>query len=351
MIQPLTIVYITHRKNPLWKYFVDGICRQADFDQRRHMQIIFVDGQLWDMNLTRSMFPEGVLRLENPLIHDAERRLELELIVNNRLDYHHIPPLPTTMQGPFRLTPSDWFCASNSRNTGFVAAKYPYVVTIDDLTCLGPQWLNQGFHAAQHGYTVAGMYKKVRKLVVDDGVPVSFEEFKEGIDSRWDYGSDNGIVDWSGSIFGCSFGIPTEKALAIDGFEMACCGSGNEDSDFGIRLRRAGEVVKLNRNMLTLESEEGHFQEDFKPMARRDRKKVSRDNLPAAYDSYQMPSQEEKYFSDHVLINRVINEARIVPLLPQNLRGIRDRYLHSGIVDIPSGPTRDWRDDSPLSQS
>jgi hypothetical protein len=349
-MQPLTICYCTHRRNPRFNWFIEAICNQADFDQRRHIQLIVIDGQLWGPNVSREQFPEKYLRIANPDLHDETRRLELELIVNNRLDYLHVPPMPTTMQGPFRLTPSDWFCASNTRNTGFVLAKYPYVAFCDDLSVPGSIWLAQLLHAAQHGYCVAGMYKKVKRLSVENGIPVSFEEFPEGIDSRWSYGSDTGIVPWAGSIFGCSFGLPLENALAIDGFEMACCGSGNEDSDFGIRLRRSGIKVSLNQNLLTLESEEAHFEQEFKSMARRDRKKVIPENLPAAYDSYQMPNQEEKYFSDHVLINRVINEPRIVPILPQDLRALRAGYLESGIVPIPDEPSKDWRDNAPLSQ-
>lgn len=347
---PLTIIYCTHRQRPQWKWFVDGLCNQADFEQRRHLQIVFIDGQLWSPTAHVNPRQDGSnIHFASKMWHDEERRIELELIVNNRLDYLHIPPLPSVYQGPFKLTPRDWFAASNTRNSGFVVAKYPYVVFIDDLTVLGPQWLNQARHAAHHGYVVAGMYKKVKKLVVDNGVPASFEEFPAGIDSRWSYGSDEGIVPWKGSIFGCSFGVPVEMALAIDGFEMACCGSGNEDSDFGIRMRRFGADIQLNRNMLTLESEEDHHTQEFKSMATRDRREVIRANLPLAYDSYQIPNEAEKYMSDHVLINRVINEARIVPILPQNLRGIRELYLASGVVPVPTGPTTDWRDSTPLS--
>lgn len=311
--------------------------------------MIFVDGHLWRGDLTRGNVGTSSIHLADPKFHDEDRRVELELIVNNRLDYLHIPALPNSYEGAFRFTPRNWFATSNHRNTGFVCAKYPYVAFCDDLSVPGPIWMSQVLHAAEHKYPVAGMYKKVRKLVVEDGEAKSYEEFPEGVDSRWNYGSKDGIVPWEGSIFGCSFGIPLEQALAIDGFEMACCGSGNEDSDFGIRLRRSGAKLSLNQNLFTFESEEGHFEQDLKPSARRDRKQVSRANLPVAYDAYQVPNEAEKYFSDHVLINRVINEARIVPLHPQNLRGVREKFLATGLVDIPSGPTTDWRDGSPLS--
>jgi hypothetical protein len=343
-----SIIYVTNRKNPRWKWFVDSLCRQADFEQRRYLQIVFVDSHLWRPGLSRSI-DKSTLGFDDPHFHDPDRRVELELVVNNRLDYLHIPPIPNVYEGPFRLVKESWFAASNSRNTGFVVAKYPQVIFIDDLTVLGPQWLDQALHSAHHGYIVAGMYKKVKNLVVEDGKPVSFDEFPEGRDSRWDYGSDGGIVPWEGSIYGCSFGVPLERALEIDGFEMACCGSGNEDSDFGIRLRRSGGKVFLNRNMFTMESEEDHHTEENKSKATRDRREVLRSNLPAAYDSYRIPNEAEKYMSDHVLINRVINEARITPILPQNLRGIREKFLRTGLVDIPFGPALDWRTDEPLS--
>lgn len=345
---PLTIIYCTSRRTPQWTWFVDAICRQADFDQRRHLQIVFVDGNLWDLKMPVDPRPSEI-KLADPLFHDTDRRLELELIVNNRLDYQHIPPLPTVYQGPFRLTKADWFCASNTRNTGFVAAKYGYVLMIDDLSLPGPGWLDQGLHAAHHGYPVAGMYKKVKKLVVNDGLVESFEEFPEGVDSRWGYGSPNGIVEWDGSIYGCSFGVPLAKALDIDGFEMACCGAGGEDYDFGIRLRRSGAKVMLNQNLFTMESEEGHHVQETMSMRARERRHVTRENLPAAYESYQHARADERHMSDHVLLNRVLNEARVTPILPQNLRGQRDKFLHTGYVDVPTGPVCDWRDNSPLS--
>jgi glycosyl transferase family 7 (putative galactosyltransferase) len=346
---PLTIVYCTNRVQPHFQWFVDAICNQADFDQRRHLQVIFIDGQLWSPT-AKERYDGRNLNFDKPIWHDTDRRLELELVVNNRLDYLHIPPLPSVYQGPFRLTKSDWFSASNTRNSGFVVAKYPYCIFIDDLTVPGTIWLAQALHAAQHGYCVAGMYKKVRKLLVANGIAVSYEEFPEGRDSRWEYGSDAGIGPWDGSIFGCSFGVTLESALKIDGFEMACCGSGNEDSDFGIRLRRSGVKVMLNRNLFTMESEEDHHTQEFKSMATRDRRAVIKENLPTAYESYQIPNQAEKYMSDHVLINRVVNEARIVPILPQNLRGMREKWLGTGLVDVPTGPKYDWRDNTPLSE-
>lgn len=345
---PATIVYVTHRLEPRWKWFVDALCNQADFDQRRHLNIIVVDGNLWRPGIEKEGLT-GKIALADPQYHDADRRIELEQIVNNRLDYLHIPPLPSVYSGPFRLTPRNWFNASGTRNTGFACAHYNYVGQCDDLSLPGTIWLSQILHAAQHNYVVAGMYKKVKKLVVEGGLRVSHEDFPEGVDSRWSQGSDCGIVPWNGSIFGCSFGVPLESALAVDGFEMACAGAGGEDYDFGIRLARAGNNVFLNQNLFTYESEEDHHTQEFKSMATRDRRAVLKKNLPAAYESYSMPNLAERYMSDHVLLNRVRNEARILPMLGLGLREIRREFLATGLVPIPTEPHLDWRDDTPLS--
>lgn len=352
MNQTITLVYVTGRRDPLLKWFVDSLCNQTDFDQRRHIQLVIVDGNVWDKSVSRASVPERSIRFADPKYHDADRRVEVELIINNRFDYLHIPPLPCVYDGPFRFTSQDWFAASNSRNTAFVVTKYPFVAMCDDLSVLGPIWFPQILHAAEHRYVVAGAYLKQKKMVVEDGKLVSFEDFPGGRDSRWDQGSDEGIKAFTGSMFGCSFGLPIEAALAVDGFEMATCGGGGEDYDFGIRLRRAGHGIFYNRNMLSVESEEHHHAEDFMVRKLRERRRVIRENLPVAYDSYtHVKDGDEKYMSDHVLLNRVLNEARIIPLLPQNLRGLREKFLATGLIDIPSGPRTDWRDNSSLSSS
>lgn len=346
----VTICYVTNRTTPHWDWAVDALCNQADFDLRRHLQLVVIDGKLWADGVNRST-SESTIAFADPQFHNPERRFELELVVNNRIETLHIPPLPNVYNGNFRLTPKDWFSASNSRNTGFIAARHGYVAFIDDLSVPGPIWLAQVLHAAHHGYTVAGMYAKSKKMIVRNGAVVEFEDFPEGRDSRWEGGSDGGIVDWGGSLYGCSFGIPLELALTIDGFELATSGAGGEDFDAGIRIRRSGAVIKLNRNMFSRESEEDHWQQPLKDAAARERKLVIKENLPSGYDAYELANHEERYYSDHVLLNRVTNEARITPIIPSNLRAIRQMYLATGRVPIPTEPHLDWRDNSALSSA
>lgn len=355
----LTIAYITARAEPMWSMFVDSFCAQTTPEQRRDIQVVFVDGKLWYPD-AKIQATQPTMALAHHFYHDPKRRFDLERVVAKRFDYLHVPPKPCLKQGPFRLTQKDWFCASNTRNTAIIAARGDYLVCVDDLSVLMPGWMAQVWHAAESGYCVCGAYKKVLGLRV---IPymnaqggeiagrfpvIQYEEFPPGVDSRWPHGSDTGIVPWHGSaLYGCSFGVRVEDALRVDGFEPACNGEGGEDTDFGIRLERAGVKIFYNRNMLTLESEEGHHGEKSLP---RERRLVTRDRLPDRYDSYQVRNQEEKYYSDHVLLNRLVNETeRITPLFPENLRAIRTDFLATGMVPIPSGPAEDWRDGTPVS--
>lgn len=352
----LSIAYITNRAEPLWGMFADSLCAQMTPEQNLDIQVIFVDGKLWSPCLSLQPHPpfEGRIALAHHFYHSAQRRFDLETAVKKRFDYLHIPPKPCTLQGPFRLTNRDFFCASNTRNTAIIAARHPYLVCVDDLSVLMPGWLAQVMHAAEHGYCVCGAYKKVKKLnfwagAIDGIETMTYEEFPGGIDSRWAHGDIGGIVPWHGSgLYGCSFGVPTEAALAVDGFESGCNGQGGEDFDFGIRLERSGVKISYNRNMLTLESEEGHHGEPSLP---RERRLVLKDRLPADYDSSPKPNEAEAYFSDHVLLNRVRNETgRVLPLFPEGLRAMRQEFLANGMVPIPTGPSEDWRDGTKLSE-
>lgn len=344
----LTICYVTGRYQPRWEWFCDALVNQVPAELWPEIEVIFIDGCLWAKGVHEPLIGSSDVPFADRSFHDVIRRIELEAAVGGRFKFVHVPPKPCAMQGPFRKTSRDFFCASNTRNTGFIVARSPYVVFIDDLTLPMPLWFNQAWHAANNGYVVAGMYKKVLQLEVERGRLLACKEFPPGVDSRWASGSDGGILPWSGSgIYGCSFGVPLELALRVDGFEPACNGSGLEDCDFGIRIERAGGRVMLNRNMLTLESEEDHHTQGFKHVGRQ-RKLVSPDRLPAGYDNYSMPNEAEKYFSDHVLLNRVRNEtSRIVPTLPENLAVIRAEYQATGLVPIPTTET-DWRDGTPL---
>lgn len=352
MTPTISIVYVTGRRVPKWEWFVESLCSQTTPEQRDNFELIFVDSQLWAKGVSWPITdygdtPDGI-SFDGIFYHDATRLAELYVLVNGRFKYRHIPPLPSAWQGAFRQTSKDWFCAGNSRNTAAVVASNPYLVFVDDLSVLMPGWFDQVLHADQDGYVVCGAYKKVKKLKVSPvGAVESFEEYPGGVDSRWSHGSDSGIVPWHGSgLFGCSFGVPLEAMLEVDGNDRACDAAGAEDYDLGIRLERAGYAFFYNRNMLTLESEEDHGGTKLP----QDRKIVTPDRFPAGYESYQMVNEAEKYWSDHVMLNRVRNEnTRILPTIGSNLRAMRERFLATGLVALPEPDQKDWRDGTPLT--
>lgn len=351
MMPKITIAYVTNRLNPQFMWFCDSMCAQTTPEQRANLQVVFVDGWLWHVGTMGILFDtnDTEIALANTEGHHAPRREELAKCVAGRFDYLHIPPKPCAWQGPFRQTKREFFCAGNTRNTAFIVAQHDYLVFVDDLSVLIPGWFNQVLHAAQDQYVVCGAYKKVKQLAVENGAVKSLDEFPAGVDSRWNRGSDGGIVDWSGGgLFGCSFGVPLEAALEVDGNDAACNGQGGEDTDFGIRLERAGWPIKYNRNMLTLESEELHHDGSKLPQ---ERKRVTPDRLPKAYDGYRLINEAEKYMSDHVMLNRLCNETdRILPLIGDNLRAARAHFMATGLVAIQRDVTTDWRDGQPLCE-
>lgn len=176
-----------------------------------------------------------------------------------------VPPKPTVWQGPHRLTKTDYFCAANARNTALCFSPDGWIAYADDLSVLIPGWLSAIHRAMDAGYIVYGAYKKVKRLVVEDGVAVSYEETPGGIDSRWPRGSNDDAVPiiGVGGTYGCSFALPVEALLKINGFDERCdvVGLGSEDDMAGLMLMKQGYDLRYDRRMLTLESEERHHWE------------------------------------------------------------------------------------------
>lgn len=345
-----TIAYFTNRKNPRWAWFCDSLCRQMSATERAAVQVVVVDAALWGV---RPAAADAYLRrwgkfpLADSGWHNWARREELAQAVRGRFAYLHIPPKPSVWQGPFRYTKQDWFAAANARNTAIIVAERPYLVCVDDLSVLGPAWVDNVRHAVEHGYVVCGAYKKLRAMEVEDGVLLNFQENPAGVDSRWRQGSDHGVVPWSGGgLFGCSFGLPVELAVTVDGFDAWCDGQGAEDYDFGIRVERAGGRFFYNRNMLTWESEEGHGEDQSLP---RESRLVAEERLPESL-RVEHPAG---LMSDHVMLQSVHRETkRFRPRgreTPHGLMDLRAQWQRERLVPISTVCPDDWRTGRPLT--
>ena len=344
------MAYITARDDCRVEWFADSLARHVPVDERHCIHLVFVDRLLWA--LTPEQAASDFRRADEISLLDRKwhveaRREKFANAVRGRFDFIHIPVKPNNFQGPFRLTSRDMFCAAESRNTAIAAARHDYFVVADDLSVLLPTWWPQVKHAASSGYAVAGAYWKQKDLVVQDGEIKSFTEYKEGRDTRWDHGSESGIVRWhGGDVYGCSFGAPTEALLRVNGVDEICNGQGGEDYDLGIRMERAGVQWWYNRNMQTWESEEAHHTEPSLP---RVRKIVTPDRLPAGYEQYPHARYDERHYSDHVLLNSIRHEQRHTTVAKwTNLRQLRNGFLADGRVPIPTEPVLDWRDGTKL---
>lgn len=315
----LTIGYLTSRKNPMIEFFLRSLRREIHGDVNG-IQLIVVDFHMNDD-------PDDISRrdwLKNLIKEEGLEGIELV----------HVAPKPTVWQGRHRKTKNHHFAPCNARNTIFALAKHDYVACVDDLSALVPGWLDNVLHGKVHGYVSLGAYRKVFELNVDKEGHITYRENPSGIDSRWGRGSATGIVAAEGSwLFGCSFALPLEAALKINGFDERCDGTGLEDVEFGCRLERAGMKIFYNRNVGTVESEEGHGWEG--------NQKFIRESKPTKYGMN----------SDWYILNRLIRGNKTwTEGNDFNLRELRNKVLSGEAFPIPEQPTLDWRNDQPLSE-
>jgi glycosyltransferase involved in cell wall biosynthesis len=229
--EAVSVVYATHRHDPAFQWFADGLANQlCDED----VEVIVVDGQFCE-----------------------DRTAQFEEAVAGRFALRHVPAKPNPLNGPHRLTSVEYFAASSARNTGIVYASKPYVVFVDDASVPMPGWWSEVVEAARHQYLVGGAYQKHREMRVERGNLVSSEP--SGIDHRWDRGDDRRVVPLSGGhLYGCSMGIPRAVLLDVNGFDELCDSIAGEDYQLGLRLENAGHRLFYSRRMLTIESEEHH---------------------------------------------------------------------------------------------
>ena len=306
----LTIAYSTARKEPHFQWFYDSLIRETggDFSDIKVVLVSrFGTDVIKDIDTSMGSFP--ILATE---------------------------PKPSVWQGAHRLTRTDWFAASNARNTALCYAPDGYIAYVDDLSVLMPGWLSAVREALAGNYVVCGAYRKVRQLRVEKGAVVSYDGFFQGLDQRWQFVKSDPTPAESGWLFGCSCGMPVEFLLEINGWaEDLCDGLGFEDCCTGIVLHNTGHKMMYDRRMLTLESEEHHHTEpafrkedwhfeDGKPVPGGNRHD---DKSHAALHI----AQGSKNFPNHF-----------------NIRELRQTVLNGGEFPVDLNPRHDWYTKVPL---
>ena len=308
-----TVAYFTSRREPHFDWFANALAWQAK-DDLPNIQLVLVD-----------------------FYADAPGRKEAMAEHAPTSSFLHLPPKPNVWQGRYRQAKRDYFAASNARNTALIVADGSMFVGVDDLSVPVSGWWSQIKHAAHHRYLALGAFSKVRNLRVENGRILDFDLDPNGQDSRWSTGSDGGIVRSTGSaLYGCNFAVPLETAIKVDGLCEGCDAQGAEDYDFGIRLERAGLPVFFNRNMLTLESMEGH---ELEPSLPREKVRVPNHFLPDPLRG-SFPNGMD---SDHAAIKSLLATYRTQPLIPSHLKEARELWRKTGQFKEPDCGAYDWR--------
>jgi hypothetical protein len=313
MSAPLTICYITARREPHIDWFFQSLERETrntkgapDYD------VVVVD------------------------YYAREPLRKAELGASARIPFKHTPPKPTVWQGPHRLTTKDYFAPSNARNTAICWSDSEWVAFVDDLSVLMPGWLNSVCEAMAGGYIALGSYKKVKNLkVTGPDATATYEEFDGGIDSRIKHCAKHNqagpLVPAAGSwMFGCSFAIRVEDFLSVNGSDENCDSVGGEDYNLGIRLQNSGKKFFYDLRMLTLESEEGHWTAN--PFVRWDKGTSPNDKSHALLKMCQQSTWAPNYFG------------------PGGLRALRSAVLAGAPFPITQIPEHDWFDGQPLRE-
>lgn len=175
--------------------------------------------------------------------HDPKRTLrDLDFIGHPAIsDVIYTAPKPNVWQGAQRITRQDWWATSNARNTALalVPSHVDYVAFLDDRCRVGDHWLD----AIRKGYTrrqsvLAGTYTKEEG---GGGQPL-----RKSVDHRIGVHPGGKVNCGGGWLYGCTFALPLQWALDVNGFEEGCDGLTGEDYIFGLMLGNRGHRIDFD---------------------------------------------------------------------------------------------------------
>ena len=194
----LTIAYITGRAEPRLDWMLKSLAPQVEHDDRIKVLVI-----------------------------DARGRTAHELGAGSHyhVDVRTALPKPTPWQGAHRITSCDWWAKSSAMNTALVLCDTDYIAFLDDCCRLGSRWLKTVRRGERRRRSVlVGTYSKIEHgKTVPDHRAVRYPEGKKDCDGGW--------------LYGCTFALPLEWALDVNGAEEGCDGMGHEDSILGLMLK------------------------------------------------------------------------------------------------------------------
>lgn len=308
-----SIIYPTVRKDPKLKWFVESLLRDIDSEDLGRTQLVVVDR--WAGPGTRDTW--------------LSKQGNLKAFA----DVVHTPPKPNVWCGEHRLTKTDYFAASNYRNTGLLHAKGEHVVFVDDLSVVMPGWWHYVQESRKLQEIYLGTYSKELDMRVVKGELKSYEHNPIGQDTRLKPHMADPFYCTGSWMYGCSLAGPIEAFLQINGFDEDCDSMGSEDYVCGMMISKAGWKFKFCPRMKTIESEELHEDKDgpvlriIKPIADTDASHVILNMVQAGRDKGAFYSNKQ-----------------------MTLREAREIVLTGGPMPECNIPQHDWRDGQPLSE-
>lgn len=291
-----TIAYMTNRRNPRFEWFADTLVGQCF-----RGELLIIDFYAEDRDLSKYAFDRG-------------------------LDAKSHTPKPTVWQGKHRLTKENYFAAANARNTAVCLAKRNYIVFADDLSVPEETWLDRVREHAQEKRVVFGSYAKLFGMEVQDGCLVEHHGYASKdhrATQQPKFGPTHGA--W---LYGCSFGLPIEVMLKINGMPEIADGMGYEDTVTGEAIVNNGIPVFFDPLMKTFESEEAHHED--KPFIRSDPGVSPNDKSHAFLNMCKGLKRFDNYFG------------------PEGLAGLRARIQVGEEFPIMGIPEHEWFTSTPL---
>lgn len=307
----LTIAYMTSRKEPRIEWFLDSVHNEMEKEG------------LLDSVLRKIIVVDRWKEERPPQL--------LEVWHGDLLKWVGVKP--SVWQGPARLVNQDWFAAANARNTALCFCDTSHLAYTDDLSVLLPGWLKSAREAMGGNYIACGAYRKVKGLVVENGIVKSFTLFPQGEDNRLKHVTQDVTQCGGNWLYGCSLVAPVEALLSVNGWpEDLCDGHGFEDVCMGIVLKNAGYDIRYDRRMMTYESEEDHHKEPAFT-----RKDFHFENGVA------VEGGNGKTDKSHAALNIALASRHFPNSFGEGgIRALRQKTLAGEPWPIPTAPDREW---------
>ena len=231
---------------------------------------------------------DQIIIIDSCVEYDDTRVETLKATVDGRFDYIHMAPKPSIWRGRHKKTKGTYYDVSGTRNTGLILCDTEYIVFVDDLSVLMPNWLTYHKNAAEKNIIFVGAYDKVSDIVFENRMFKSYSRFD--MDSRMaSQPTDESIKVCGGWIFGSNAGFPTECIYKINGYDEFYARRGCEDCNLGVRLENAGykDLIYYNKNCLIIEDQDMHYTGENDP------------NLDLNYTLRQYSYSAERNYQKH----------------------------------------------------